>query len=241
MISSELPEVLGMADRVLVVCEGRITAELDRADATPESVMHAATAPSPHARPPRPSSEAPHERTDLLVEPSRLSPASAPSPACSAPARSPSLACWSLLVVATTIKSPTFLFSHDGWRDLLLSPSLLLLLAIGADGRDHHPQRRPVRRLDPRADGLRHRQALRRPPGHPDRGGLRDRARCSAPLLGLRQRRSWSTAVQGAGPGDHPRHALHLPRHPPELGRQQPDQRLRHAGARSWTSAPSRS
>jgi len=43
MISSELPEVLGMADRVLVVCEGRITADLARADATPESVMRAAT------------------------------------------------------------------------------------------------------------------------------------------------------------------------------------------------------
>jgi rhamnose transport system ATP-binding protein len=43
MISSELPEVLGMADRVLVVCEGRITADLDRAHATPEAVMHAAT------------------------------------------------------------------------------------------------------------------------------------------------------------------------------------------------------
>ena len=43
MISSELPEVLGMADRVLVVCEGRITADLDRAEATPEAVMHAAT------------------------------------------------------------------------------------------------------------------------------------------------------------------------------------------------------
>jgi rhamnose transport system ATP-binding protein len=43
MISSELPEVLGMADRVLVVCEGRITADLDREDATPEAVMHAAT------------------------------------------------------------------------------------------------------------------------------------------------------------------------------------------------------
>ena len=43
MISSELPEVLGMADRVLVMREGRITAELDRADANPESVMHAAT------------------------------------------------------------------------------------------------------------------------------------------------------------------------------------------------------
>lgn len=43
MISSELPEVLGVADRVLVVREGRITAELDRADATAETVMYAAT------------------------------------------------------------------------------------------------------------------------------------------------------------------------------------------------------
>ena len=43
MISSELPEVLGMADRVLVVREGRITAEISRADATAESVMFAAT------------------------------------------------------------------------------------------------------------------------------------------------------------------------------------------------------
>ena len=43
MISSELPEVLGMADRVLVVCEGRLTAEMDKDDATPENVMRAAT------------------------------------------------------------------------------------------------------------------------------------------------------------------------------------------------------
>ncbi|MDN4471734.1 sugar ABC transporter ATP-binding protein [Demequina zhanjiangensis] len=43
MISSELPEVLGMADRVLVVHEGRITADLTRDEATPETVMHAAT------------------------------------------------------------------------------------------------------------------------------------------------------------------------------------------------------
>jgi rhamnose transport system ATP-binding protein len=43
MISSELPEVLGMADRVLVMREGRITAELTRVEATPESVMSAAT------------------------------------------------------------------------------------------------------------------------------------------------------------------------------------------------------
>jgi rhamnose transport system ATP-binding protein len=43
MISSELPEVLGMADRVLVVCEGRITADIPRDQATPENVMAAAT------------------------------------------------------------------------------------------------------------------------------------------------------------------------------------------------------
>ncbi|WP_062378409.1 sugar ABC transporter ATP-binding protein [Demequina pelophila] len=42
-ISSELPEVLGMADRVLVVHEGRITGEFSREEATPEAVMHAAT------------------------------------------------------------------------------------------------------------------------------------------------------------------------------------------------------
>ncbi|KIH97102.1 D-ribose transporter ATP-binding protein [Streptomonospora alba] len=43
MVSSELPEVLGMADRVLVMHEGRITAELARGEATEESVMYAAT------------------------------------------------------------------------------------------------------------------------------------------------------------------------------------------------------
>ncbi|HET6560392.1 MAG TPA: sugar ABC transporter ATP-binding protein [Marmoricola sp.] len=43
MISSELPEVLGMADRVLVVCEGRLTADIPRDEATPENVMRAAT------------------------------------------------------------------------------------------------------------------------------------------------------------------------------------------------------
>jgi rhamnose transport system ATP-binding protein len=38
MISSELPEVLGMSDRVLVMREGRLVAEFDRAAATSEAV-----------------------------------------------------------------------------------------------------------------------------------------------------------------------------------------------------------
>ena len=38
MISSEMPEVLGMSDRVLVMREGRLVAEFDRAQATSEAV-----------------------------------------------------------------------------------------------------------------------------------------------------------------------------------------------------------
>jgi rhamnose transport system ATP-binding protein len=48
LISSELPEVLAMADRVLVLHEGRITAEFDHAAATQENVMTAATGQVTH-------------------------------------------------------------------------------------------------------------------------------------------------------------------------------------------------
>jgi len=40
--SSELPELLGIADRIMVMCEGRKTAEFGRSEATEESVMRAA-------------------------------------------------------------------------------------------------------------------------------------------------------------------------------------------------------
>lgn len=39
VISSELPEILGICDRVIVMRDGRITANIDRADATQEKIM----------------------------------------------------------------------------------------------------------------------------------------------------------------------------------------------------------
>lgn len=43
LISSELPEVLGMSDRILVMHEGEITGEFSRAEATQEAIMASAT------------------------------------------------------------------------------------------------------------------------------------------------------------------------------------------------------
>ncbi len=43
MVSSEMPEILGMSDRVLVMHEGRLTGEFSRAEATQERIMQAAT------------------------------------------------------------------------------------------------------------------------------------------------------------------------------------------------------
>ena len=41
MISSEMPELLGMCDRIYVMNEGRMVAEMDAADATQEKIMAA--------------------------------------------------------------------------------------------------------------------------------------------------------------------------------------------------------
>jgi ribose transport system ATP-binding protein len=47
MISSELPEILRMSDRIVVMCEGRVTGELDISEASQEAIMHYATMRNP--------------------------------------------------------------------------------------------------------------------------------------------------------------------------------------------------
>ena len=39
LVSSELPEILGLSHRILVMREGRVTGELDRDSATQEKIM----------------------------------------------------------------------------------------------------------------------------------------------------------------------------------------------------------
>lgn len=46
MISSEMPEILGMCDRIVVMCEGRVTGQLSRDEATQEGILQFAMAKS---------------------------------------------------------------------------------------------------------------------------------------------------------------------------------------------------
>ena len=43
MISSEMSELIGMSDRVMVMCDGRVTGFIDGQDATQENIMELAT------------------------------------------------------------------------------------------------------------------------------------------------------------------------------------------------------
>jgi ABC-type sugar transport system ATPase subunit len=49
MVSSEMPEILGMCDRILVMHEGRQTGIIDRCDATQERIMEYATSDVEHS------------------------------------------------------------------------------------------------------------------------------------------------------------------------------------------------
>lgn len=68
---------------------------------------------------------------ERLLEPSRQSRASRAFNTVVRSRESAILLVLVAIIVAATVKNPAFLFSSNGWRDLLLTPSILLLLAAG--------------------------------------------------------------------------------------------------------------
>ncbi|MFB7340900.1 sugar ABC transporter ATP-binding protein [Streptomyces hydrogenans] len=86
VISSELPEVLGLADRVVVMQHGRVTGELGRAEATEEAILHLAMADDLAAREPvRPESARPEPTRPGPACPDAAPPDAAPAPAAARP------------------------------------------------------------------------------------------------------------------------------------------------------------
>jgi rhamnose transport system permease protein len=84
-------------------------------------------------RPPREEEHTHHEHADVerLVEPSAQSPGRRAFDSVVRSREMSILLVLLLVIAAATIKTPSFLFSGNSWRDLLLTPSILLLLAAG--------------------------------------------------------------------------------------------------------------
>jgi rhamnose transport system permease protein len=72
------------------------------------------------------------DEVSLTIAPAHAAPAFAKKPGGIGRAREFGiLAALVVVVIAATVKNPNFLFSADGWRDLLLTPSILMLVAVG--------------------------------------------------------------------------------------------------------------
>lgn len=72
------------------------------------------------------------DEVSLTIAPADAAPAFAKKPGGIGRAREFGiLAALVVVVIAATVKNPNFLFSADGWRDLLLTPSILMLVAVG--------------------------------------------------------------------------------------------------------------
>jgi ABC-type sugar transport system ATPase subunit/ribose/xylose/arabinose/galactoside ABC-type transport system permease subunit len=121
MISSDLPEVLAMSDRILVMREGRIAAEFSREEATQEKVMVAATlggtgVPHVHSSPQR------HEGKVLLR--SRVTPGPV------VPRFFGILAFVLLVFIIASIKEPRFR-SIENLRAISMYIPLIVIVAMG--------------------------------------------------------------------------------------------------------------
>ena len=114
MISSELPEVLGMSDRVLVMREGRLVAELSRDEATQERVIQAAAGVA----------ERPREvRRDAL--------AAAVRRGCLPAARARHLRRARAITVAVLLGPGDELRDRHNWQDIATDVAMVVVVAVG--------------------------------------------------------------------------------------------------------------
>ena len=222
-----------MADRIVVLFEGRVSREFARAEAT----RTRSCAPPPGWSRKR--------RDDALAEarPHGRSPRRA--------ARTRSRSCLPLPRARHRARarargrrrprSTTSNFlSATSLQQLLSGAAIIAPARDRRDDGDRHAQRRPLGRLGARHLRLRRRRALRRPPARP--------ARRSFLLAGLgigarlrgRQRRDRDGRAR-AEPRRHARNALRHPRHRRRLGRRQPGRRVRCCPTASTRSATARS
>ena len=129
MISSELPEILGMADRILVMRRGRAAALLDRSAATAENVVQAATQQAPTSAPTWAPAHQPAAPPAVRQRP--LSKPPAPASKLGAHRRELGLGLLVLMLVgAVSMAFPAFARPHD-LAQVLDDTAILILLALG--------------------------------------------------------------------------------------------------------------
>src|SRR5665647_1945250 len=118
---------------VLTVAAAMTTTRTKRMDASRDLTMllkarrHTVPGGSPMSAT---ATEAP-ETHDALVEPSSLSPRRRAFNNIVKSREASILLVLVVVIAAATVKTPSFFFSGNSWRDLLLTPSILLLLAVG--------------------------------------------------------------------------------------------------------------
>ena len=197
MISSELPEILRMSHRIIVMCEGRITGEL---------VAHEATEEANHA-PCHTCDQLPGRWSEMME--SKAVPSKRSAIRADAPAASPwPLPASSCMFVVFSLASPNFA-TFTNIVGILLSTAVIGILAVGVTFVIIYGRDRPFRRDGDdlrlghhgRDDQLLGASGSRRRPG---------RARRGRPLR-LRQRHGHGQAARAAL-HRHPRHDDDVPR-----------------------------
>jgi rhamnose transport system ATP-binding protein len=113
MISSDLPELLGISDRVLVVRGGTIAGELSRADATPEKVLELAVG----------------DETDRPENASNPAEKTVPSWMAGVSRELAVAGAYLLLLAALALRAP--IFFKDSFGEVLISAAPLLVAAVG--------------------------------------------------------------------------------------------------------------